>query len=203
MSGELKKVSIGGKFLGTIVLFLVFALVIQIWRFFGPGEKDMDEKRGEARSAKLEALQKENEQKLSVYAWVNKDKGVVQLPVDAAMKLVAAELAAKPVKASEVKVENPYPYGLQNLSFAPVPAGTGTAAASSGTAAPRPAASGTSSPAPAASGTAAPPAVSGTTAPSPAPAASGSASPVPVESGTASSGSSATPAPAVTPTPPL
>lgn len=185
MTSELKKVSTGRKFLGSIVLFLVFAALVMIWRHFSPTQQTLDEKRGEERIAKRLALQKQTDAKLLTYAWVNKDKGIVQIPIDKAMALVVPVLAAKPVKPSDVKVENPYPYGLQDVVAPAAPAASGTAVP-----APSPAASGSAAPAPAASGTTAPP-------PAPAPATSGSAAPVP-----AATGSAAPPAPAAaTPTP--
>lgn len=167
MSSELKKASAGFKFYGSIMAFLIFGVLVIVWRCFSPTEESLDKKRAEARAVKLAALQKENDQKLLTYAWVSKDKGVVQIPVARAMELVAAELAAKPVAASAVKLENPYPFGLQNLNFAPAPAASGSAA-------PVPAASGSA--APAASGTTVP-AASGTDAPPPTPAASGTTTP--------------------------
>jgi hypothetical protein len=145
MSSELKKASVGGKFFGSIVLFLVFALAFWIavpaWRYFFPGEKGLDTKRAEARATKLEALQKDNDQKLTAYAWVDKDKQIVQVPIAQAMKLVIPELTAKKVQASAVKLENPYPHTDWDTT---IPAATGSAApAASGTAAPAPTISGT------------------------------------------------------------
>lgn len=153
MSGDLKKATAGRKFLGSILLFLAFALIFGIGalchHLFPGMQENFDAKRGEARSEKLEALNKENEQKLTTYAWVNKDKQIVQIPIEQAMKLVAAELAVKPVNPSAVKVENPYPYGLQDVP-APAPAVSGTAPATSGSTTPAsPAGSGTTTPAPA------------------------------------------------------
>jgi len=188
MNDELKKASAGFKFYQSIILLSVFGLVVLVWRCFIPTAKELDQKRAEARMTKLEALQKDNEQKLNTYAWANKDKGIVQIPIDAAMNLVANELATKPITVSAVKVENPYPYGLQTLSFAPVPAATGTAA-TSGTQQPAPGA------APAASGTASP-APAGNSTPAPSSAATGTTAPAP-----AASGSEAPMAPGVTPTP--
>ena len=78
------------------------------------------------------------------YAWVNKDKGIVQIPIDRAMQLVAMELATKKVgpSAREIGQEH-YKYGLQDLSFAPAASGS-AAPAASGTA-PAPATSGSRS----------------------------------------------------------
>ena len=212
MSSELKKASAGLKFYGSILLFLLFAIIFwfgallhPVLESWFPGE-NLDAKRAAARAEKLAALQKDNDQKLTTYAWVNKDKGIVQIPIDQAMKLVVTAISSKQVGASSVKVEDPYPYGLQD---APAPAASGSAApaapAASGSAAP--AVSGSTAPAvPAISATPAPaaaPATSGSAAsPSPTPATSGSAQPQPAPE--ASGSAAATPAsaaPEATPTP--
>ncbi|HWB57964.1 MAG TPA: hypothetical protein VG733_00665, partial [Chthoniobacteraceae bacterium] len=112
MTSELKKVSAGGKWLWSICLFLAFAFLLlifglagSIWHHIAPGDKDLDQKRADNRITKREALDKDNEQKLTTYAWVNKDKGIVQIPIDRAMQLVATELATKKAGPSAVKVE--------------------------------------------------------------------------------------------------
>lgn len=148
MSTELKKASAG--LLVGIFLFLLFGIFVVVWMRTGEKTSDFDQQRAKNRLVKLEQLQHENHEKLSGYAWVNKDKGVVQLPIERAQELVVAQLKAKQVQPSSVKVENPYPEGLKQ-TLAPVVSGTAT----SGSAAP------------AASGSAANPAPA---APSPSPA---------------------------------
>ena len=98
-------------------------LAVVLFRFSGKTE-NLDDKRAAARLEKLRTLQHESREKLSTYGWVNKDKGIVQLPIDRAEELVVAELKAKPVQVSPVKVENPYPAGLQQAVPAPVVSGT-------------------------------------------------------------------------------
>lgn len=159
MSSELKKASVGPVFLGSIFLFLIFAVVVWIWFSMGGRKETFEEKRAAARLDRLMTTQHEAHQKLEGYSWVNKEKGIVQLPIERAEELVAVELKAKPVHASNVKLENPYPYGLQQapptILVSPTPAA--------------PAAAG--SPAPAASAAPAAPAKAAAPAPSTAPSA--------------------------------
>jgi hypothetical protein len=130
MSSDLKKASVGPVFIGGILVFLLFALLVKVWFHFSAPAENYDDKRAAARIAKRQALDRDNRQKLTAYAWVSKDKGVVQIPIEDAMKLVAVELKNKPVQASAVKVENPYPAGLQQAPAAPAaPAASSSAPA--------------------------------------------------------------------------
>lgn len=138
MSSELKKASVAPAFIGGIFVFLLFALLVAVWFHFAGGAESYDDKRAAARFDKLHALQKENLQKLTVYGWVNKQKGIVRIPIDAAMKLAAIELKNKPVQASAVKVENPYPAGLQQAPQAAAAAPTPSAATPAASPAPSP-----------------------------------------------------------------
>lgn len=129
MSSELKKASVGPAFIGGICLFLLFGLLAAFWFRLGGRTESYDDKRAADRMTKLSALLKENNQRLNGYALVNKEKGIVQVPIDDAMKLVLPELKAKPVQASAVKVENPYPAGLQQAVPATAPAAVSTSPA--------------------------------------------------------------------------
>ena len=189
MSSELKKASVGPTFLGGILAFLIFWLLVLIWFRVSGKTESFDEARAVVRAGKLDQLQKDNHQKLTSYAWVSKDKGVVQLPIDRAMEVVIADLKAKPVKASSVKLEVPYPAGLQQppaaaaapaapaaagapvkaASPAPVVAATPAPSATPAVAAPAPAPAVATTPAPSVAATpaATPPAPSATTTPAP------------------------------------
>jgi hypothetical protein len=175
MTSELKKASVGPVFIGGIFVFLLFALLVKVWFAFSTPAENYEDKRAAARVAKRQALDRDNREKLTTYAWVSKEKGVVQIPIGDAMKIVAAELKTKPVQASSVKVEIPYPAGLQQAPPAP--------------AAPAPAMPAAASPAPSAPAVATPPAPAAATS---APAAA----PVP-----AAPAAAATPANSATPTP--
>ncbi|MGB8355459.1 MAG: hypothetical protein WCD79_16295 [Chthoniobacteraceae bacterium] len=205
MSSKLKKASVGPAFLGGILAFLLFGLFVLIWFRLSGKTESFDDQRAVARAAKLDQLQKDNHEKLTSYAWVSKDKGVVQLPIDRAMEVVVADLKAKPVKASSVKLEVPYPAGLQQPPAAAAVTTTGSGA---------PATAASPAPAPAANPAAAAPTntnvTSGTANPgaSPAPSASPAVAPAsapataaPAPSVAAVPAATTPPAPSVTTTP--
>ena len=139
----LKTASMGPGFLGVILLFCGFALVAA-WLMFSAGapEQTYEVKRAEGRREKAEAINKEAQEKLYGQAkWIDKAKGTVQLPIDAAMDLVINEYQQKHVQPSEVKVESPYPAGLQTSQTSPT-GQTGQTPAPAGSPAGSPAAGG-------------------------------------------------------------
>lgn len=140
--------TLGLTFFWGIALFCTFALLAWILFRFEAPQETVDDKRVKSRIEKRDALMKENEAKLEHYAWKDKNAGTVQLPITRAMELVVADLSQnkKPVAPSQVKVDNPYPYGLQS------PAGANPAVAPG----PAPGTNPSTSPAPAAAAPAAP-----------------------------------------------
>jgi hypothetical protein len=119
----------------VIVIFCAFAVVAWIlFRFAAPTES-YEDKRAQDRRDKVAAINKEAAEKLYAPAhWIDQAKGTVQLPIDTAMDLVVNDYQTKAVQASQVKVEVPYPAGLQSAMAAAAPAATGTAPATTGTA---------------------------------------------------------------------
>jgi len=107
--------SLGLTFFWGIAVFCGFAFLAWVLFHFAAKPETYEDKRAAARLEKRAALEKENEQKLGSYAWVDKAKGTVQLPIDRAIELAVTDLASekRPVHPSSVKVENPYPAGLQ------------------------------------------------------------------------------------------
>src|SRR5438874_1894234 len=120
--------TLGITFVWGILAFCGFAFIAWVlFRFAAPAETIEDE-RVTARLEKRTALEKEND-KLNHYSWKDQKAGTVQLPITRAMDLVVADLGQnkKPVAPSQVKVESPYPAGLQpppgaNPAVAPGPA---------------------------------------------------------------------------------
>lgn len=97
-------------FLMGIACLAVFAGVVVAWtKMQAPKTDPVDAERGAARLAKRAELEKEWEGKLQTVAWINKEKGEVQVPIDEAMKVVALELKGKKVAKSEVKIPAPLP----------------------------------------------------------------------------------------------
>jgi hypothetical protein len=127
-NGRLKTVSFGPGFLGGIVLFCAFALVACILFRFAAPTATYEETRAQKRRDKVAAINAEAQDKLyGAPKWIDQTKGTIQLPIDTAMDLVINDYQAKQVQPSQVKVEIPYPAGLQS---APAPAAAASPAAS-------------------------------------------------------------------------
>lgn len=88
----------------AVLLFLAAPLIALIF-FKGVGQinDDLEAKRAAGRKEKLAELREANRMKLHETAWVDKAKGIVQLPIDEAMKLTLVELQNKVPKPSNVK----------------------------------------------------------------------------------------------------
>jgi cytoskeletal protein RodZ len=147
-NGRTKTASFGPAFLGAVVLFCAFAVAAWIlFRFVAPAQT-YEEKRAQDRRDKVAAINAEAEKKLyGAPQWISQAKGTVQLPIDVAMDLVVNDYQKKPVLPSQVKVDNPYPAGLQ---VAAAPAAPPMASPAPGA---KPAAAAATSPAPGASPT--------------------------------------------------
>jgi type II secretory pathway pseudopilin PulG len=81
--------------LGIVLLFAVFGLIAFVMMKASARGDTYEQKRAKVRVEKLEAAQKENLTALTTYGWVDKNKGIVRIPVDQATKLIVAELADK------------------------------------------------------------------------------------------------------------
>ena len=106
------RTSVGPVYFWGIFLFCAFTLLVIVWFKFMGSQEGYDDKRAALRASKLQALRLEDHQNLSHYSWANKEKGIVRIPIEHAMELVAADLKNAPFGPSAVKVENPYPAGL-------------------------------------------------------------------------------------------
>ena len=96
--------------LGVVLLFFVFG--IMVWAIVGPERRttDYEQKRAADRLAKLKALHEQDAQALSGYAWVDKNKGTVRIPIDRAMELAMVDLAhKKPAQAGPIATPVPQP----------------------------------------------------------------------------------------------
>lgn len=96
-------------FLGSAVVLTI--VIVSVSGLVGskPKVETVDLKRGQLRIEAREKLDQANLEQLTTATWVDKEKGVVRLPVDRAMNLVAADLAGKKPAPSTVKVEPPLP----------------------------------------------------------------------------------------------
>lgn len=81
--------------IGLVLLFAFFGLLAWVVIGASPRGNSYEEKRAKARSEKLQAARDETTKALTTYAWVDKNKGVVRIPIADAMKLTVTELAQK------------------------------------------------------------------------------------------------------------
>lgn len=94
-------------FLAGLVMLLLF-WGINKWLMDGGGNPEPEEAaRAEVRIKNLADLRAENAAKLEKYAWVDRAKGSVQIPITQAMELVLPELNASRPRAAYPVVTTP------------------------------------------------------------------------------------------------
>ena len=81
--------------LGIVCLFVLFGLIVLAIIGPSPRTSDYEEMRAKKRMERLKALNEESQKELTMYAWVDKNKGVARIPIDRAMELTVADLAQK------------------------------------------------------------------------------------------------------------
>ena len=87
--------------IGVVLLFAFFGLLALVVIGALPRGNTYEEKRAKARAEKLQTVREETTKALTTYAWVNKSKGVVRIPINDAMKLTVAELAQKSTRTGK------------------------------------------------------------------------------------------------------
>jgi hypothetical protein len=117
---------------GTVLLFLLFGAIVLALVGPSPRRDHYEEARARKRLDNLKTLREADAKALAGYAWVDKAKGAVHIPIDRAMQLTMAELAQKKPAAA-------YPIAS--------PAAAPAAPAAQPTAAPSPAPKNAASPA--------------------------------------------------------
>ena len=109
-----------------------FALAVMLLLLFGGatlwlthwqgGDADPEEaRRAELRTKTLAELCTDNDKKLETYAWIDRAKGSVQIPIAEAMKLTLADINATRPHAA-YPVASPAPTAAPAPSAAPAPA---------------------------------------------------------------------------------
>jgi len=97
-----------GTWLGIVLLFGLFAMIAFVFVKASPRGDEYEKKRAKTRAEKLEAVQKEDLTAMTTYAWADKAKGVVRVPIEHAMKLTVAQLArSKPAAAGPIATVAP------------------------------------------------------------------------------------------------
>jgi hypothetical protein len=127
-----------GTWMGVVLLFVVFGLFVWVVFSAVPRGDTYEEKRAKDRMVKLEQLQKDATTALTSYAWVDKNKGTVRIPIEQAMPLAMAELATKkPMAAYPVATPAPQP-SPETQGGAPAPSAVPSAAPERTNATPKP-----------------------------------------------------------------
>jgi hypothetical protein len=111
--------------IGVVLLFAFFGLLALVVIGASPRGNTYEEKRAKDRADKLQAMQQEKIKALTAYAWVDKNKGMVRIPITDAMKLTVAELAGKaPVSAGPIATPaaNPPAQTAAPTTASPAPA---------------------------------------------------------------------------------
>ena len=108
--------------LGVVLLMVLFgALAVAI---IGPAPRGdtYEQQRAQNREKKLKDLRDDDAKALSGYAWIDKNKGSVRIPVDRAMQLDFAELATKkPASAGPIATPAPEATAASPRATAPKP----------------------------------------------------------------------------------
>lgn len=93
---------------GGMILLLLFVLAVKLLTGLAPAPDDAA--RAAERAKAYADLQAENAKKLETYAWADKAKGAVQIPIERAMELAIAELNSKqPAPAGPIATPAPSP----------------------------------------------------------------------------------------------
>jgi hypothetical protein len=117
-----------GAWLGIILLFIIFGLVVLVLIGLSPRGDNYEARRAKERTEILKKLQSEANTELHSYAWVDKSKGIARIPIERAMELTLTELAQK-TPAPANPIESPPPAGQQSPAPSPQSAATQTGAA--------------------------------------------------------------------------
>jgi hypothetical protein len=94
---------------GAFALLLIFVIAVRLLIGVAPAP-DEDAARAAERSKAHQELQAEDTRKLQEYAWVDKAKGTVQIPIERAIELTIADLnSKKPSPAGPIATPAPSP----------------------------------------------------------------------------------------------
>lgn len=94
--------------LGVVLLFALFGVIVLAIIGPMPRGSDYEETRAKKRMENLKTAQEDAEKALNSYAWVDRNKGVVRIPISRAMELTATDLAQKkPVAAGPIATPPP------------------------------------------------------------------------------------------------
>jgi hypothetical protein len=115
--------------LGIVLLFALFGVIVLAVVGPTPRGADFEQKRAKAREEKLKTLRQADAKELTTYGWIDKNKGVVRLPIERAMELTVAELSSKrPIPAYPIATPAAQATPAAAAPPSPAPAQPGAAA---------------------------------------------------------------------------
>src|SRR5216117_2337511 len=89
--------------LGVVLLFALFGVIVLAIIGPSPRSSDYEETRAKKRMENLKNLREDAEKALNTYAWIDKNKGVVRIPIGRAMELTTTDLSKqKPAPAGPI-----------------------------------------------------------------------------------------------------
>src|SRR5881398_2379388 len=110
--------------LAVVLIFALFGVIVLAIIGPMPRGSDYEETRAKKRIEKLKTSREDAEKALNTYAWVDKNKGVVRIPISRAMEVTIAQLAQrKPMQAGPIATPAPETQATA-VSTSPAPAGS-------------------------------------------------------------------------------
>ena len=103
--------------LGVVLLFALFGVIVLAIIGPSPRGSDYEETRAKKRMENLKTSREDADKALNTYAWIDKNKGVVRIPISRAMELAIAQLAQQkpaasgPIATPEAQAASPAPAG--------------------------------------------------------------------------------------------
>jgi hypothetical protein len=137
---------------GVVLLFALFGVIVLAIIGPAPRTSDYEETRAKKRVENLKTLREEADKALTMYGWIDKNKGVTRVPIERAMELTVADLAKqKPAPAGPIATPETQTTAGTGASPAPAsPAPAGSPPSGGASPAASPAARAPASPSPAA-----------------------------------------------------
>ena len=144
---------------GIVLLFALFGVIVLAIIGPSPRTSDYEETRAKKRVENLKTLREEADKALTMYGWIDKNKGVARIPIERAMELTVTDLAKqKPAPAGPIatppETQATAGAGASPAPASPAPAGSPPSGGASPAASP--AAQAPASPSPAAQSSPAP-----------------------------------------------
>src|SRR5213592_1028673 len=113
--------------LAVVLIFALFGVIVLAIIGPMPRGSDYEETRAKKRMEKLKTVREDAEKALNTYAWIDKNKGVVRIPISRAMELTMAQLAqSRPAPAGPIAT--PEAQASPAASASPSPASPAPAA---------------------------------------------------------------------------